>query len=51
MTHNRKPCAILFLEAEYEALTLEAYSESRVIIIRLIMGGIHFLVYIGKKHI
>ena len=30
MTYNRKPCAALFLESEYDALILEAYSEARV---------------------
>ena len=30
MTYNRKPCAALFLEPEYDALILEAYSKSRV---------------------
>ena len=30
MTYNRKPCAALFLEGEYDALILEAYSEARV---------------------
>ena len=30
MTYNRKPCAALFLESEYDALILEAYSKSRV---------------------
>ena len=30
MTYNRKPCVALFLEAEYDALIIEAYSESRV---------------------
>ena len=30
MTYNRKQCAALFLEADYDALILEAYSQSRV---------------------
>ena len=30
MTYNRKACVTLFLEAEYDSLILEAYSESRV---------------------
>ena len=38
MTYNRKPCATLFLEAEYDALILEAYSKSRVITKRLKNG-------------
>ena len=38
MTYNRKPCAALFLEAEYDALILEAYSKSRVTTERLRNG-------------
>ena len=38
MTHNRKPCAALFLESEYDDLTLEAYSQSRVTAERLKNG-------------
>jgi hypothetical protein len=30
MTHNRKSCIALFLEAKYETLTVETYWESRV---------------------
>ena len=42
MTHNRKPCAVLFLEADYNALTLEAYSKARVITERLKNGRYPF---------
>ena len=42
MTYNRKPCAALFLEAEYDALILEAYSESRVTTERLKNGRYPF---------
>jgi hypothetical protein len=42
MTYNRKPCAALFLESEYEALILEAYSESRVTTERLRNGRYPF---------
>ena len=38
MTYNRKPCATLFLEPEYDALILEAYSKSRVTTERLKNG-------------
>ena len=38
MTYNRKPCAALFLEPEYDALILEAYSKSRVTTERLKNG-------------
>lgn len=42
MTYNRKPCAALFLESEYEALILEAYSDSRVTTERLKNGRYPF---------
>ena len=42
MTYNRKPCAALFLESEYEALILEAYSQSRVTTDRLKNGRYPF---------
>ena len=42
MTYNRKPCAALFLEAEYDSLILEAYSESRVTTERLKNGRYPF---------
>lgn len=35
MTYNMKPCIALFLEAEYEALTVEDYWKSRLITTRL----------------
>ena len=38
MSHNRKSCVALFLEGEYEALTVEAYWESRVVTTRLDSG-------------
>ena len=34
MTHNRRACATIFLEAEYDDLTIEAYSQPRVTIKR-----------------
>ena len=39
---QRKPCATLFLEAEYDALILEAYLESRVTTQRLKNGRYPF---------
>ena len=42
MTYNRKPCAALFLESKYEALILEAYSESRITTERLKNGRYPF---------
>jgi hypothetical protein len=42
MTHNQKPCAALFLESEYDDLTLEAYSQSRVTAERLKNGRFPF---------
>lgn len=42
MTHNRRQCAALFLEAEYDDLTLEAYSQSRVTAERLKNGRFPF---------
>jgi hypothetical protein len=35
MTHNIKSCIALFLEEEYEALTVEVYWESKVITTRV----------------
>ena len=42
MTHNRKPCVALIMEAEYDALTLEAYWEARVTTERLKNGRYPF---------
>ena len=42
MTHNRKSCAALFLESDYDALTLEAYWEARVTTARLKNGRYPF---------
>ena len=51
MTYNRKPCAALFLESEYEALILEAYSESRVTTERLKNGRYPFsCIFCKERH-
>ena len=51
MTHNRKPCAALFLEEDYDALTLEAYSEARVTTERLKNGRFPFsCIYCKEIH-
>lgn len=42
MTHNRRQCAALFLETEYDELTIEAYSQSRVTTERLKNGRFPF---------
>ena len=42
MTHNRKPCAALFLEEDYDRLTLECYSKARVTTERLKNGRFPF---------
>lgn len=42
MTQNRKLCAALYLEAEYDALTLEAYWQARVTTERLKNGRYPF---------
>ena len=42
MTHNRKPCAALFLEEEYDRLTLECYSKAKVTTERLKNGRFPF---------
>ena len=49
MTYNRKPCAALFLEYEYEALIHEAYSESRVTTKMLKNGRYFFSCTFCKK--
>ena len=52
MTHNRKPCAVLFLEVEYKPLTLEAYWEFRVVTTGLDDGRHPFsCIHYKKTHI
>ena len=55
MTHNHRQCAVLFLESEYDELTIEAYSQSLVTTERLKNGifpfsCIHFKVIHKDKN-